>query len=115
MLQQPNLNKLGTFGTLKTRYEWFLVGGLIEEDFLRIGQILHKITHYFIKIAKEHPHIIWSKSVQLFERSKKKTKKVHNNDNNLDHRVIANRTHSLSATENLNGNIKWYNIHRTET
>ena len=31
-------------GTLQTKYERFLVSGFIE-DFLRIGQILHKITH----------------------------------------------------------------------
>ena len=35
-------------GILQTKYEWFLVSGFIE-DFLRIGQKLHKITHNFMK------------------------------------------------------------------
>ena len=30
-------------GTLQTKYEWILVSGFIEEDFLRISQKLHKI------------------------------------------------------------------------
>ena len=45
MSQQPNLKKLDPLGTLQTKYEWFLVSGFIEEDFLRIDQKLHKITH----------------------------------------------------------------------
>ena len=36
-------------GTLQTKYEWFLVSGFIEEDFLRIGHKLHKITHNSMK------------------------------------------------------------------
>ena len=36
-------------GTLQTKYECFLVSGFIEEDFLRIGQKLHKITHNSMK------------------------------------------------------------------
>ena len=49
--QQPNLNKLerGPLGTLQTKYEWFLVNGFIEEDFLRIGHKLHKIAHNSMK------------------------------------------------------------------
>ena len=35
-------------GTLQTKYERFLVSGFIE-DFLRIGQKLHKITHNSMK------------------------------------------------------------------
>ena len=41
--------KLGPLATLQTKYEWFLVSGFIEEDFLRIGQKLHKITHNSMK------------------------------------------------------------------
>ena len=40
--------KLDPLGTLQTKYEWFLVSGFIE-DFLRIGQILRKITHNSMK------------------------------------------------------------------
>ena len=49
--QQPNLNKLETrpLGILQTKYEWFLISGYIEEDFLRIGQKLHKITNNSMK------------------------------------------------------------------
>ena len=36
-------------GTLQTKFELFLVSGFIEEDFLRIGQNLHKITHNSMK------------------------------------------------------------------
>ena len=43
---------------------------------------------------KEHPHKIWSKSVQRFERRSWKTKKVHTDadDNDDGHRVIARVT-----------------------
>ena len=36
-------------GTLQTKYEWFLISGFIEADFLRIGQKLYKITHNSIR------------------------------------------------------------------
>ena len=35
-------------GTPQTKYEWFLISGFIE-DFLRIGQKLHKIAHNAMK------------------------------------------------------------------
>ena len=48
--QWPYLNKLETKspGDFETKYEWFLVISFIE-DFLRIGQKLHKITHNSMK------------------------------------------------------------------
>ena len=55
--QQPNLKKLQTRfpGDSPTKYEWFLVSGFIEEEFLRIGQKLHKITHNSIKNRDSTP------------------------------------------------------------
>ena len=44
------LKKLGPLGTPQTKYEWFLVSGFIE-DFLKIGQKVHKITHNSIEIG----------------------------------------------------------------
>ena len=41
-------------GTLQTKYEWFLVSGFIE-DFLRIGQKLHKISHNSMKNRGSNP------------------------------------------------------------
>ena len=46
--------KLGPLGTLQTKYEWFLVSGSTE-DFLRIGQKLHKITHNSMKNKQSTP------------------------------------------------------------
>ena len=41
--------------TLQIKYEWFLVSGFIEEDFLIIGQKLHKITHNSMKNRSSAP------------------------------------------------------------
>ena len=52
--------KKGPLGTLKTKFEWFLVSGFIEEDFLRIGQKMHKITDNSIKNKGSTPILqIW--------------------------------------------------------
>ena len=50
VFNEPNFYKLkqGPMGTLQTKYEWFLVSGFIE-DFMKIGQKLHKITLNFME------------------------------------------------------------------
>ena len=47
-----------------------------------------------------HPMNIHTKSVQRFEKRSGKTKKVHANNDDDGHSLIASHTHSLSVTKN---------------
>ena len=48
-IAQRQVSPVSIYCILQTKYEWFMVSGFIEEDFLRIGQKLHKITHNSMK------------------------------------------------------------------
>ena len=86
--QRPSLNKLEIRSPGDSSNQIWMISGqwFYRRRFLRTGQKLHKITHNSMKnkgstpiltnIHTKHPHKIWSKSVQQFERRiRKKNKK----------------------------------------
>ena len=85
----------------------------MEEDFLRIGQKLHKITRNSMKnrgstpiltnlvgVHRRNIHTKFEANPCSGLREEVEVEKVHANDNNDDgHSLIASHTHSLSVTK----------------
>ena len=103
MSQQPHLNKLGPLETFETKYESFLVSGFKADDFLKIGQKMHKITHnsmknrgsalIFTNLVGVHPMNIHTELEANLSScfGVQKVKKVHNDSDILEILLLSYR------------------------